>query len=239
MTPLAFAPGDTIMAQGELNQKLYFILGGEISCIYKLEETECFVSSLGAGDIMGQAGFFSATVCTVTLKARSRVSACYLQRSQREEWKGEFPALEAKLEEYCRRKDRIRHDLEKRAIERRVHRRLPLSGRMRFRLLNKSEEPLAGAYKGEIEDISPGGLSLLVRSTRADALYTLLGRRVRVGFELPLRSGKHRKLQETMTVIAVEARLFDDYSVHLKFDRRREDRFIEDIDPDKPVLPLK
>jgi hypothetical protein len=110
---------------------------------------------------------------------------------------------------------------------------------MRFQLLNKSEEPLAGAYKGEIEDISPGGLSLLVRSTRADALYTLLGRRVRVGFELPLRSGKHRKLQETMTVIAVEARLFDDYSVHLKFDRRREDRFIEDIDPDKPVLPLK
>lgn len=238
MQPATFEPGDKIKTQGELNSRLYFILSGEVNCSYSREKTELFFKTLGFGDIVGQNSFFSASVCTVSMHAMNRVKTHYLAHSATKQWKTDVPALEPKLRDYCRRKDRVKQELERTDAERRTDNRLAVSGRLSFQLLDKSDKPKAKVYRGEIADISSGGLSFLVKSSRADTLFMLLGRRIQVNFQIPLRSGQHLLISEPMTVIAIQPQVFDDYSIHAKFDRRKRSRFIEDIDPQEPAAPV-
>ena len=238
MQPETFEPGDKIKTQGELNSRLYFILSGEVNCSYSRDETELFFKTLGYGDIAGQNSFFSASVCTVSMHAMNRVKTHYLTHSATKGWQTDVPALEAKLRDYCRTKDRVKQELVKTEAERRADKRLSLSGRLSFQLLDKSGNPKAKVYKGEFSDISSGGLSFLVKSSRADRLFMLLGRRIQANFQIPLRSGQHLLISEPMTVIAIQPQVFDDYSIHVKFDRRKGVRFIEDIDPEQAVAPV-
>ena len=238
MQAATFEPGDKIKTQGELNSRLYFILSGEVNCSYSREDRELFFKTLGFGDIIGQNSFFSASVCTVSMHAMNRVKTHYLVHDATKRWKAEVPALEAKLREYCSKKDRVKQELERTEAERRADKRLSLSGRLSFQLLDKSDKPKAKVYRGEISDVSSGGLSFLVKSSRADTLYMLLGRRIQANLQIPLRSGQHLLISEPMRVIAIQPHVFDDYSIHVKFDRRKGVRFIEDIDPEQPVAPV-
>lgn len=237
LKPATFEAGDAVMEQGQLNRRLYFVLSGEINCLYSRDDTEFFVDTLSSGDIIGQPCFFSATVCTVTMKAATRVKAGFLEHETFSQWSREFPALGGKLRDYCYKKDRIRQDLEKHPVERRMGGRLELEGRIGFFLLGKAGKPIGKGYKGEISDISQGGLSFLVKSSRAETLHMLLGRKLLLRFKLPLRGETFGPMEETVTVIAIQAQMFDDYSIHVKFDQEKADRFIADIDPDKPVEP--
>ncbi|MFO7839440.1 MAG: cyclic nucleotide-binding domain-containing protein [Desulfosalsimonadaceae bacterium] len=235
--PATFESGDPIVSQGKINNRLYFILSGEISAFYTREDTELLIGTLSAGDIAGQSSFFSATVCTASMNAKTRVKAGCLGYKVLKKWRTEFPALEGKLRDYCKSRDRIQANLAEKQIERRSDKRLTLSGRLAFQLLDKSGKPMAKAYKGEVADISSGGLSFLVKSSREDNLYMLLGRRIHVGFQVPLRSGHYQTIAETMTVIAIQSQIFDDYSVHVKFDKPKDAGFIRSMDTKSPVNP--
>ncbi len=164
MKSAVFETGDTIMAQGRMNSRLYFILSGEINLLYKKGDSEEYLNSLGPGDILGWESFFSPTVCTLSASAMARAKAGFIENSALKQWKTDAPALDSKLFDYCRKKDRIRGQLAKGEMERRSDRRLNLSGRLSFQLLDKSGRRMAKAYKGEIADISKGGISFIVKS---------------------------------------------------------------------------
>lgn len=238
MQAATFESGDPIVSQGQINNRLYFILSGEISALYTREGTELLIGSLSSGDIAGQSSFFSATVCTVSLHAKSRVQAGYLEYDVLKTWRADFPALEGKLRDYCAGRDKIQAKLAERQMDRRSEKRLALSGRLAFQLLDKSGKPTAKSYKGELADISSGGLSFLVKSSRGDSLYMLLGRRIQAGLQLPLRSGEYQTIAEPMTVIAIQSQMFDDYSVHLKFDKPKAAELIAALDTEKPGNPV-
>jgi len=237
MKPATFEAGDTIMAQGELKRRLYFILSGYIHALYKRGGTEHFFTTLSAGDLFGQASFFSLTVCTVTLKAQSRVKVNYLEKDVLKNWKTDVPALETKLADHCSKKDRIKKELEKENMERRADKRFALSGRLSFQLLDNSGKLMARKYKGHVADISAGGLSFLIKSNNVDSMRLLLGRQLRVGFEVSLKSGHVQKVSEIMTIIAIQPQVFDDFSIHVKFESPKNIQFIAEIDPEIPVQP--
>lgn len=237
MKSAIFESGDTIVAQGKLNSRLFFVLSGFIHALYKRGDTERYFSTLSAGDIFGQHSFFSLTVCTVTLKAQSRVKVNYLENEVLKQWKIDVPALESKLADYCRKKDTIKEAFEKQDMERRADKRTALSGRLSFQLLDNAGKLIAKSYKGHLVDISAGGLSFLVKSSKEKSMRLLLGRRIRVAFHLPLKSGQTLTVNETMVIIAIQPQVFDDYSFHVKFETRKNNRFLEEIDTDAPVQP--
>ena len=216
-----FDAGDPIMEQGTVNSRLYFINKGEIQALYLQENRERFIAMLGPGRIIGQDTFFTATVCTLSLVPLSRVKTSFLETDVLKKWKNDVPALESKLYDYCMKHDPVKTALDGKNIDRRTDKREKLAGKIRFALLDRSGNVMGNAYIGELADISAGGLSFTIKSSKKDAIRMLLGRRLKVIFNLPLKGqGQPQRIDQAMTVIAVQPQAFDDYSIHLKSDAK-------------------
>ncbi len=228
-----YESGETIVEQGEIDNRLIFINHGEVKVAFKRDSKEVLLRTLGVGNILGREQFFSATVSTVSLIAMGRVKVTYLESEVLKKWKNDAPALEAKVYNYCTKKDVVRQELEKKGMERRSHSRVPLSGKMVFQLLDASRKPIGKAYKGELSDISAGGLSFLIKTSKPESVRVLLGRRLNVKFDLPMSNSEYSAIDQNMQVIAVQSQAFDDFSIHLKFENPLDENFIKDVRPSK------
>ncbi|MCK5782963.1 MAG: cyclic nucleotide-binding domain-containing protein, partial [Desulfobacterales bacterium] len=225
-----FQAGEPIMEQGKLNNRLYFINKGEVKALFNQGGKENLIKLLKVGDIIGQEPFFSATVCTVSMIALSSVKATYLEIDVLKKWKNEVPALESKLYDYCIKNNLIKKELEGKSIERRSDKRVNLSGSVMFQLLDKKEKPMGKGYKGDLSDLSAGGLSFIIKSSKKETIRMLLGRRLKIRFKLPMKHNAYHNIEQLMTVIAAQPQVFDDYSIHLRCDTKWAQRMIEAID---------
>lgn len=225
-----FEADEPIMEQGKYNSRLFFINKGDVKALFKQEDKEVLLAKLGPGNIIGQTPFFTATVCTVSLVALTRVKATYLETDVLKKWKNDVPALESKLFDYCMKHDPVKNALEDKNIERRVDKRVAISGKVIFQLIDGSGKPLGRGYAGELSDISAGGMSFTIKSSKKESIRMLLGRRMQVSFGLPMKKLNYRNIDQLMTVIAAQPQVFDDYSVHLKFDIKWAQKMIDEVD---------
>ncbi len=231
MKTKSFDAGEPIMEQGTFNSRLYFINKGEVKALYLQDDRELLIAMLGSGRIIGQASFFTASVCTLSLVPMNRVNTSFLETDVLKKWKNDVPALESKLYDYCMKHDMVKQALDEKSIERRSDKREKLSGRINFVLLDKSGNTLGNAYSGEIVDISVGGMSFIIKSSKKETVRMLLGRRLRVIFDLPLKNhDKLHRIEQAMTAIAAQPLMFDDYSVHLSFDTKWAQKMMDAID---------
>lgn len=230
MKTKTFETDEPIMEQGKFNNRLYFINKGEVKALYKQEDKEFLIATLGPGNIIGQNPFFSATVCTVSLIAMLRTKVAFLEADVLKKWKNDVSALESKLFDYCLKNDAVRKQLENKNIERRVDKRVAVSGKVEFLLMDHSGKSMGRRYAGELSDISAGGLSFIIKSSKKESIRMLLGRRLQVSFGLPMKKQNYRHVDQGMTVIAAQSQVFDDYSIHLKFDVKWAQKMIDDID---------
>jgi CRP-like cAMP-binding protein len=182
-----FESGEPIMEQGKYNSRLFFINKGDVKALIKQEDKEILIAKLGPGSIIGQTPFFTATVCTVSLIAMTRVKAAYLETDVLKKWKNDVPALESKLFDYCMKHDPVKKKLDEKNVERRVDKRVLISGKVIFQLIDGSGKPMVRGYAGELSDISAGGMSFTIKSSKKESIRMLLGRRVQVSFGLPLK----------------------------------------------------
>lgn len=224
-----FEDGDPICEQGEISNRLYFINKGEVKAVFSRENREVLLKTLGIGDIFGQDQFFSATVCTVSMIPLTNVKVSCLEGSVLKKWKHDAPALEPKLYDYCRKNDKVKKALENKGMERREFVRVPLDGKMVFQLLDSSGKSIGKSYKGEMSDISGGGLSYLIKTSKPESARMLLGRQLNIKFDLVLANGERLPIERNGQVIAVQSQAFDDFSIHLKFDTSIEDSLIDSI----------
>ncbi|RJP96121.1 MAG: hypothetical protein C4518_00680 [Desulfobacteraceae bacterium] len=236
MKSKVFQLGEAIVEQGELNNRLYFINRGEVKALFNQGGKENLIGLLKVGDILGQEPFFSATVCTVSMIPLSSVKVTYLETDVLKKWKKDAPALESKLYNYCIKNDPVKKAMDEKGLERRSDTRLNISGVAMFQLLEKSGNPMGKAYKGELSDISAGGISFIIKSSKKETVRMLLGRRLLISFKLPMKNNIYKDLEEQMTVIAAQAQVFDDYSIHLKFDNKWESSAIDNIDANRLAL---
>jgi hypothetical protein len=225
-----FESGMPIMEQGKFNSRLFFINKGDVKALFKQEDKEFLIAKLGPGNIIGQTPFFTATVCTASLVAMTHVKVAYLETDVLKKWKNDVPALESKLYDYCMKHDPVKKKLEEKNIERRSDKRVIISGKVRFQLMDGSGKTMGRGFAGELADISAGGLSFILKTSKKESIRMLLGRRVQVSFELPLKKLNYRAIDQTMTVISAQPQVFDDYSVHLKFDTKWAQKMIDEID---------
>ena len=207
-----------VYVQGKMNSNLYFINSGELKEIYKQKEGVVLLNSLGSRQIAGQDNFFSNSVCTTTLVTATRVKMNYLEKVALAGWEKEFPNLEHQLDTFCKGFPGPTELLKQKQMDRRVIKRVKISGIGQINILNKAGVPMTKSFKGELTDISVGGLSFEVRISKKETARLLLGRRINVKYTFS-QSIPAINIDQDGIIVGVYAYPFEDYSIHVKFDK--------------------
>ena len=235
MKEAKYGINQTIYSQGYLNSNLYFINHGNLKLIFSQKGGDFFLSALGSGDIAGQENFFSNTVCTESLVTTTDVILSFIEKNVLLQWKKDFPNLEHKLKEFCQNALNISHLLKRKKIDRRTQNRIKISGIGLFNLLNSAGEPIGKPFKGELNDISLGGLSFDFRISKVETAQLLVGRRINIKFTF-IKSTPKIKINQNGLIVGANSNLFNNYSIQVKFDKMLDRSIIASI---QHYLPCK
>ena len=225
MKEVTYDVDETIFKQGERNSNLYFINQGQLKLVYSEGGREVLLKTLGTGHIAGEDTFFFESVCTTSMITLSRVKLNFLEKDALSKWGDEFPGLESRLNDYCLKLKSVRDLLKAQNLDRRSQKRVKISGKGVIQLLGASGKPLGRAFKGELSDISVGGLSYTIRISKKETVRLLLGRKMNIKFALPVEGSK-QKIDKNGTAIGVRSHPFDDYSIHIKFDKLLDEKLL-------------
>ncbi|GAB4342692.1 MAG: hypothetical protein Kow0089_17970 [Desulfobulbaceae bacterium] len=208
-----FKPEEVVVSQGAKNDELYFISMGGVRVSYMGGGKELFLKNLTAGEIAGE-NFFNASVWTVTLTALQLTKILVLKRSGLAELEKRTPGIESKLQDFYNRTSDIHKMLKAKGMDRRVHRRHKLERRIQLQVVDQKDRVLS-SFRGEMTDISQGGLSFVVRITRKENSRLLLGRLINIS--VPVAGRPDKLLRGTVIGVQIVDPIVSDYSVHVKF----------------------
>lgn len=221
-----YTADENIVANGELQQLLFFINKGRAKLFYQDPQgNEILLKTVGTGEVLGGDSFFKASAWTVNAASVGTVDAFVLHREALRRCKNSCPELESKLETFCRQLGE-RDSLKVTAINRRRQKRFPFSAQLVMVLLDDSGRTTGTATTCEAIDISTGGIAFTIRIALKKNVRLLLGRPVHVSLpggrpECQLTSGM------TGVVVAIYAQgaskdasaAQGGYSMHIQFDQ--------------------
>lgn len=226
---IEFESDEPVFEQGEKNNRLYFINQGQLKLVYSQDGTEKLIATLGPGDIAGQDTFFSISVCTTSLAALSRARLLYLDPETFADWQEHQPSLVSKIESYCAKVPKPHDLLRKKGQDRRRYKRIKVTGPVLFQVLGRGGTPIGKPYKGDLADVSAGGLSFFIKTANRKNALSLLGRKLRIKFGIPIGKRRIETTQEG-TISGVINHLFSDYSIHMGFDQLLSPELIRDVE---------
>ena len=224
LSKTTYRSDECILRQGEFNFNLYFIEKGQITIFYRQGNVDKLIKRLAPGDIAGQDTFFHFTICTTSVTALTDVELYFLSKDVLLKLKDDVPSLESKLYSYCLGLEKINDIVVRKHVERRQYKRVEISGKVVFQILDVYGEHTGRSFTGDIADISEGGLCFLITLTQKKILRFLLGKDLRVEFDLDMIPFP-KKIDKKGTVVAIVDQHFNTYSVHLQFE---DTRFITD-----------
>ncbi len=210
-------PGELLIRQGTKNDELFFINHGSIKVFYKQDQHEIFIKSLTSGEIAGE-NFFNASVWTVSLKTLTPCRISVLKRSCFSRWHEEFPGLEEKLKAYYDRFNDVHNLLDRKGLSRRKFERYQLSRKVTIHMIDDSGKTIGGEFKGNLYNLSKGGLALRVRVAKGESGRLLLDKKMQISIPV---GGKIDELHIPGQVLAVHpfTSEHNDFLVHFIFDR--------------------
>ncbi|SHO49080.1 cyclic nucleotide-binding domain-containing protein [Desulfopila aestuarii] len=172
-----FNTGEMIVQQGDLESTLFFINSGKVqiqmTCGGKSEP----VSTLEAGTAFGAEAFFELSVWTFGAKSLG-AEIFLLSHDVFQKIVGHYPALEAKLADFCRQPLQSQPLFARGRKTRRHHERKTANNRVAFGLLDEKGNEAGRVAKGDLIDISQGGLALSFHASQKKAAANLLGKKV-------------------------------------------------------------
>lgn len=213
MEERSYKPEETIVAQGAKNDELFFINHGSVRASYMGGDKELFLKNMGSGEIAGE-NFFNASVWTVSLTAQQQTSISVLKREKLVRLEQRIPGIESKLIDYYNRSSDIYAAMKKKGMDRRTHERFKVEGKIQLQIVDDKDRILS-SFRGELTDISQGGLSFFIRITKKENSRLLLGRSIKAG--IPVRGGQDMVLRGTVIGVQAFDLVLSDYSVHVKF----------------------
>jgi len=210
-----YAPEEIIVRQGDRSDELLFVDQGSVKVTYLQGDREIFVSTLNSGQIYGE-NFFSPSLWTVTLTALTAARISALKRKSFQRWHEEYPGLENKLLTFHDRCNTIGRDLQKKGLERRRFERYEVARKIQVQMLDQNRRPVGRAFRGEMVDISQGGLAFLVRISKRENARLLLGRIMRI--TVPVAGDDEHQIMEGMAISVHPFHLLEsDFAVHIRF----------------------
>ncbi|MFW2366414.1 MAG: cyclic nucleotide-binding domain-containing protein [Desulforhopalus sp.] len=221
-----YQKGEIIVNSGETDNKLYFLNSGYVSLSCMVGGQENFLKRMQPGEIFGGEQFFSASVWTVNLKALTVVQIQVLDLVAMEEICTDFPNIERVLRTYCQKFIEISSLLEMSGDDRREYPRFSGSLPIRTTLLDPYGGRSKRGFKGDLVDISRGGLAFSIRIAMKNGARLLLGRQVNTDLTLD-----GEIITCTGIIVGVRQKGGDDqrYSVHVKLAKHFEEKVFKKV----------
>jgi CRP-like cAMP-binding protein len=213
-----YKPEEIIAAQGAKNDELFFINHGSVRVTYSGGEKELFFKNMGKGEIVGE-NFSNPSVWTVSLTAQQQTSISVLKLESLARLEQKLPGIASKLIDYYSRSSDIYAEMKKKGMDRRVHERYRKECKIQLQIVDDKEKVLS-TFRGDMTDISLGGLSFNVRITNKENIRLLLGRHIKV--IIPVTNLPDAVLRGLVIGVQVCDLVLSDYSVHVKFNAELE-----------------
>ena len=208
---------EPIVTQGSMQSCLYFISQGKVKIHYKDRRGDALVKVAAKGDILGAETVFDASVWTVSATCMSRTEVMVLKIKELAKWRDDYPSLESKLSDFCMKSESLRQFFKVSGKDRRHAKRHKVSGRTSNMLLDTKGRDTGITSKGDLFDISAGGISFYLRISRKKNARLLLGRNMRLTVSTEAAPGKQIALEGTIIAVRGHQALENEYSVHVKF----------------------
>jgi CRP-like cAMP-binding protein len=209
------APGEVLMRQGDLQQRLFFLDRGQLKLYFRQGEQDQLLQTLEPGAIAGQETFLSICGASAHLAALNSAQVRVLSAASLNAWNDRMPSLAAKLLDHLRRQNDIPRQIAARGVERRASRRVKLQGKASIQILEASGAPLGRPFRGDLLDISATGLALQIKAT-AKSARMLLGRTLQLTLSVAI-GGRTHGSQCRGTVVALNQMVFGDFTLHFRF----------------------
>jgi len=200
MEKASFRPGQAIYRQGAFSRNLYFFEQGQAKHIFTHHGRDVFIKKVKAGSIAGECNFFDGGCCTTTLVAMDPVKVRVMSAVRLKEEIRYYDVLEGRLRSFCAKEEKILDLLNRNAQDRRHHNRLSLKGSVLIMDVDRVAGLNVKSLKGEIKDVSSGGMAVVVKLVKKDQAQALLGNSFKVLFNLP---PKMTAIERTCQVLGV------------------------------------
>lgn len=213
-----------IYRQGDKNDALFFISSGLVNSSFKRNSEDFLLQSFGPGSIAGHDSFFFISLCTSSLVTAAPTKINILTNDAVSKMKDNHAGILPKLKSYCMGLKKPSMMLNYMMLARREHVRFRAKGKVLFSVITSEGKCISNELRGELSDISLGGLSFYIRTANEDQARTLLDRRLMMRFGIPTDNGEGNA-EKTGRIRGVIARMFHDYSLHIKFDELLDNEF--------------
>ena len=219
--------GEILARQGEFLSTLFFVDSGRIQLFSENHGQEYVLKVINAGEILGAETFFDISIWTIN--ARSLGSDLSLLT-----WNGllklkeSHPALQTKLMDFCSRFKLPETVFMKQGATRREFERVKVPGKVTAALQRKSGDESIFGTKGDLLDISRGGLAFSLRFSRKKNAIALLGETLRV----TVRTAFSPFAVERRGIVkAVQCHDFvgNEYSIHMEFEESLSNSEVQQV----------
>jgi len=215
-----FNDGEQIITQGDVQSSLYFINSGRVRIFYATSSGEIQFKIMTQGEVLGADTFFEPTVWTVSAASVGRSDLSILKLDRLNKWCAEYPGLESRLREFCNRFENIGTLIKADEKERRSDTRYSVQGELNCSIIDDREQKIGINTRGDISDISEGGISWVCRIPKKESSRLLLGRKVKIDLPMEDLPGKYVSLYGEVMAVKSTWAVESEFSIHVKFDER-------------------
>jgi CRP-like cAMP-binding protein len=215
LTPQKFPNRQMVVSQGDFFSFLLFVNSGRVQLYAVSQDREVSLKIVGPGEIMGAENFFEGSVWTVNARSLG-AEISLLKRNKLQALQDSHPALQAKLLDFCKRGQTTNTLFSRTKGNRRQFERKKITGRAIIVLLDGEGKETAIGARGDLIDISRGGLAFGLRFSKKENAMALLGKKIKVAIRSDLSP---TSLLRKGLVMAIRCHDFvgNDYSVHVQF----------------------
>jgi CRP-like cAMP-binding protein len=220
----------SIAKAGSKLDALFFITQGNVNVNYLRAGKNFTVTTLEPGSLIGD-NCFQPSVWTVSLVSLTPVSLSVLRRKELAGLFDRFAGLENKLTGYYEQFDTIPQLFKDQEQQRREHERKKVDNKITFQIQGEDGKVAKHSFRGELDNISLGGLSFLMRIVNREKRRALFSRHLIITVQ-----ADNNELQFIGVVVAVTIHDFQDhdYAIHLAFDKPVPEEIILPLIPPEP-----
>ncbi|MDM8545032.1 cyclic nucleotide-binding domain-containing protein [Candidatus Venteria ishoeyi] len=89
----AYGDGHTLFYQGDVGDKLFLVVSGEVDILREKDGVETHVVTIGENDFLGELALFDAETRTATARCRGPCTFLVIDRNDMEQLAHEYPAI--------------------------------------------------------------------------------------------------------------------------------------------------
>lgn len=205
--------GKTVLKKGSKLEAILFINSGNLQVTCQCRDKTVEVKTLEPGTMISencfQPSFWSVTVSTIT-----PVNLSMLRLEKLVALENQFPGLEGRLARFHERFDTIQKDLSEQELDRRAFERRSADQKITFQVYKKDDTLDDRSFRGELINLSRGGLAFVIRIVKRENRRMLFGRRLVVTGQS--ETGRF-EFRGTVVAVSVHDIQDHDYAVHVAF----------------------